>query len=234
MFNVAGYIIWGDNSSTIEPELAERALRYYKANIEAGDTDSMLDLGAMYRVGRGVTKDAEQAIELYQKAAEKLAPKAFRCLGNYWKYDLMDDGAPIPTADEERLEKAYKYFAKGAELWEENCLYELGDFFRYGCCVEKDEKKAFKLYDLAYEAITDYTEPNEWAWNDSYSDVCLRLAECYHYGLGTEVNLKKAREFIEIAKIECKRRLDEGDMYGGAYYPRAEREWLKIMQESVF
>jgi TPR repeat protein len=234
MFNVASYIIWGDRKSKLEPEMAERAVRYYMANIEAGDTDSMLDLGAMYLEGRGVEKDENKARELYERAAENTNPKAFRCLGNYWKYDQLEDGSPVATANEERLKKAYGYFTKGAELGEENCLYELGDFYRYGICVEKDENKAFELYDLAYGVITEFVMTDLYSCNDSYSDVCLRLAECYHYGIGTEVDMKEARTFIEIAKTECKRRLDDGDMYGGGSFPRANMEWMLIMQETGF
>jgi hypothetical protein len=234
MFNVASYIIWGDCSSKIEPEMAERALRYYNTCAEAGDTDSMLDLGGMYLLGRGVEKDVDTALALYHKAADSNAPKAFRCLGNYYKYDELDDGSPVPTADTERLRTALSWFEKGAQVHEENSLYELGDYYRYGICVDKDEARAFRLYCDAYEVIIEEVMQNTLSDNDSYSDVTLRLAECYHYGIGTDIDLDKAKKFIRIAKDECKRRLNEGDMYGGSSLPMAEREWLLIMQEAGF
>ena len=37
MFNVAAYIIWGDQTAPVEPEAAELAVRYYKANAENGE-----------------------------------------------------------------------------------------------------------------------------------------------------------------------------------------------------
>ena len=64
--------------------------------------------------------------------------------------------------------------------------------------------------------------------NDSYSDVCFRLAECYHYGIGTEKDLQQALFFAGIVRDEAKARLDRGDMYGGYLYPRALKEWQDI------
>lgn len=233
MFNVASYIIWSDAISSIEPEAAEMAIRYYEANAEAGDSDAMLDLGGMYIDGRGVKKDKEKALMWYERAAALNGPRACRCIGNLYKYDVIDDGTPIPTADPVRLEKALEWYKTGAEREEENCLYELGDYYRKGLLVEKDEKKALELYLQAYEICCKLVH-DKYAWNDSYSDVCFRLSECYHYGVGTEVNLEKAKDFAEIAKKEAKARMDRGDMYGGYLYPIALREWQAIMAEIGF
>lgn len=232
MFAVASYIVWGDMTSPVEPEAVERAVRYYTANANEGDTDSMLDLGAMYRSGRGVEKNDETALSWYMKAAEAGGHNACRCIGNFYKYDELDDGTPVPTADLERLKKAFEWYEKGAENEEENSLYELGDFYRYGVVVEKDEEKAFSLYEEACRIIVDYVLTDTDSLNDSYSDVCLRLAECYHYGIGTEPDLEEAVYYIKIAKAEAQRRYNNGDMWGGCPLPRIKKEWQKIMQEA--
>lgn len=234
MFNVASYIIWGDLTAQPEPEMAELALKYYQANADAGDTDAMLDIGAMYLEGRGVPKDEEMALEWYTKAADLGGHNACRCVGNLYRYDVLDDGTPVPTADPDRLQQAFHWYEKGAEQDEENCLYELGDFYRRGIIVEADPHKAFELYWHAYEVIRDVIMPSHYSNNDSYSDVCFRLAECFHYGIGTDINMTKAKAFIEIAKEETKKRADEGDVYGGSVLPRVEKEWLSIMQETGF
>ena len=233
MFNVASYIIWGDRSSPLEPESAELAIRYYVANADAGDTDSMLDLGAMYLEGRGVEKDESKALMWYRKAAERNGRNACRCLGNLYRYDVVDDGTPVPTADPDRLQKALEWYRLGAERGEENCLYELGDFYRKGMIVERDEAMAFSLYEQAY-GICQNLLKDHFSCNDSYADVCLRLAECYHHGIGTQADPEKARRFIQLAKDEAKARLDSGDAYGGSLYPRAQKEWLSIMSETGF
>ena len=110
----------------------------------------------------------------------------------------------------------------------------MGDFYRRGIIVEADPHKAYELYWHAYEVIRDVIMPSHYSNNDSYSDVCFRLAECFHYGIGTDINMTKAKAFIEIAKEETKKRADEGDVYGGSVLPRVEKEWLSIMQETGF
>ncbi len=231
MFNVAFYIVWGDPASPVEPEAAALAVKYFKANAENGGTDSMLDLGAMYLEGRGVRKDEKEALLWYEKAAEHNGPRACRCIGNYYRYDVLDDGTPVPTADPVRLRKALKWYQTGTERGEENCIYELGDYYRKGIIVPQDSKKAFDLYSRAYE-ICEELEGEHFIINDSYSDVCFRLAECCHYGIGTEINLEKAKHFARIAKEEAGKRLDSGDMYGGYLYPKALKEWQSIMAEA--
>ncbi len=233
MFNVASYIVWGDQNSPVEPEAAELAVKYFKANAENGDTDSMLDLGAMYLEGRGVPKDEKEALMWYEKAAEHNGPRACRCIANYYRYDVIDDGTPVPTADPIRLQKALEWYCIGTERGEENCMYELGDYYRKGIIVPKDEKKGFELYIQALEICEDLKE-ERFIVNDSYSDVCFRLAECYHYGIGTEIDLDKAKKYIQIAKDEARERLDGGDMYGGFLYPRTVKEWQAIMAETGF
>lgn len=233
MFNVAFYIVWGDQTSPVEPEAAALAVQYFKANAENGETDSMLDLGAMYLEGRGVRKDEKEALMWYEKAAELNGARACRCIGNYYRYDVLDDGTPVPTADPVRLRKALEWYQTGTERGEENCIYELGDYYRKGLLVPQDRKKAFDLYSRAYE-ICEELEGEHFLINDSYPDVCFRLAECCHYGIGTDVNLEKARYFAQIAKEETKKRLDRGDLYGGSLYPKALKEWQFIMAETGF
>ena len=233
MFNVASYIVWGDQNSPVEPEAAELAVKYFKANAENGETDSMLDLGAMCLEGRGVPKDKEKALMWYEKAAELNGPRSCRCIGNLYKYDVIDDGTPVPTADLERLEKALKWFQLGTERREENCMYELGDYYRKGVIVQKDEKRAFELYSEAYDVCCEIMK-DRFLVNDSYSDVSYRLAECYHHGIGTPIDMEKARFYIQITKDEAKKSMDSGDMYGGYLYSVTLREWQAIMAETGF
>ena len=137
----------------------------------------------------------------------------------------------MPTADPERLRGALAWYQKGAERDEENCLYELGDYYRKGIIVDQDDERAFDLYWRAYEVIRDIIMRNHYSTNDSYSDVCFRLAKCYHYGIGTAVDMKKASAFIDIAKEETRKRADEGDVYGGSVLPQVEKEWLAIQRD---
>ncbi len=191
----------------------------------------MLDLGAMYLEGRGAAKDEKEAIRWYKKAAALNGTRACRCIANYYRYDVLEDGTPVPAADPDRLQKALEWYRTRAVRGEENCIYELGDYYREGIIVRQDEKKAFELYRQAYE-ICKEIEEERYIVNDSYSDVCFRLAECYHYGIGTEKDLKKALFFAKIARDETKARLDNGDMYGGYLYTKVLKEWQDIKAEA--
>ncbi len=53
---------------------------------------------------------------------------------------------PVPIADPVRLQKALEWYQTGTERGEENCIYELGDYYRKGIIVPQDRKKAFDLY----------------------------------------------------------------------------------------
>lgn len=224
MFNVASYIMYGDRTHKPEPELTERAIRYYKANINVGDCDSMLDLGGVYLGGHGIARDESQAVHYYQMAADRMYPKAFRCLGNFYRYDNITGIGSVPTGDEARLRLALKYYEKGAELYEQNCLYELGDYYLEGLFVDQDKDKAFRLYMEAFDVIDSDVD------DDCYSDVCLRLGEGYHHGYGVDIDPQKSLYYLEIAKDECKRRLENGDLYGGVYLPRAQKEFQEVFQ----
>lgn len=228
MFNVASYIIWGNLNSPVEPEMAKSAIKYYTICAENGNTDAMLDLGAMYLEGRGVERDRNKALAWYEKAAALGGNRACRCIGNFYRYDLSPDGFPVPTNDTERLLLALDWYKKGSGRDEENCLYELGDYYRYGIIVAKDESKAFELYQKALNIILTFIVPDDLDVNDSYSDVCLRLAECHHYGIGTAVDMTAARYYICIARDEIKERLARGDLYGASAMSRAEAEWQKL------
>jgi len=231
MFEVASYLVYGDQNEELEPEIAERAINYYQICAANGDTYAMLDLGGMYIEGRGVEKDREKALEWYQKAVELGEPIAYRCLGNFYRYDNLEDGKVVLTKDIDRIKKAHEYFVAGSELDNENCLYELGDMFMEGLIENKDTSKAFELYERAYDIILEQKDYNPGYINDCESDVTYRLAKCYHYGHGIDKDIKEAWEYIKTAFKEVKRRSEEGDMFGASFFEEIENEYILIFRE---
>ncbi len=71
ILEVADYIVWGDETRDIEPELLEKAVEYLHTAIENGSDTAMNSLGAMYYKGRGVEQDYSKAVYWYTEAANK-------------------------------------------------------------------------------------------------------------------------------------------------------------------
>lgn len=66
---------------------------------------------------------------------------------------------------------------------------------------------------------------------DCYPDVCRRLGTCYHNGIGTEKDLKKAEQFLAEAKRMFQKRIDEGDLFTDNVLKRAIDEWIEVTRE---
>jgi TPR repeat protein len=224
MLSVASDIVWGDLTVELEPELAAKALGYYNHLAQDGVCDALLDLGAMYLEGRGVEKNEARALAFYQAAADQLYPKAFRCLGNFWLFSSSQ--APD-------YRRAFDAFHQGAQLEEQNALYMLGDMYRDGIQVEKDARMAFQLYQRAEKAVArnDFGYAgNDVSWDDCYSDVQLRLGECYLDGRGTTVDLDRAITCLQESVRVYRRRIQDGDDYGRLNIEQLERAQGKLAE----
>ena len=66
---------------------------------------------------------------------------------------------------------------------------------------------------------------------DCYPDVCRRLGTCYHKGIGTEKDLKKAEEFLAEARRLFQKRVDDGDGFTDNVLQQAAKEWLEVTRE---
>ena len=158
-------IVWDDPAEPIDPDWLERAVEYFKLAADQGYGDAMIDFGAIYVSGRGVAKNFKKAVYWYNKAAEILHPKAFRCLGYTFGYHNFSDGGYTD------YKSAFSYFFKGAILNEQNCIYEIGDMYYYGRYVNIDQTFAFELYRRSDDIIDGDIN------DDSFANVRLRIAE---------------------------------------------------------
>lgn len=105
-------------------------------------------------------------IKYLEMAAERGELIAYEELGYMWYYGqhgIQD------------YQKAYECFSKVAAedkgidgMW---CTYKLADMYRFGCAVEKDEKKYREMIEEAYEKIKnpDYL-------NEPYPEIAYRMA----------------------------------------------------------
>lgn len=225
MVRVAFAILHGNKSEKLQPEEAELAIRYYKRAAELGDKSAMLDLAACYMDGRGVKRDVEESLRWYERGWDPDSPSACFCLGCINRYDYPEGGGEIPSEDPERIVKALKCFSRGAELMSSDCLYELGELYLFGKSVTKDPQKAFALFMKAYEEYDDDI------LSDRVLRIYLRVAECWHYGIGTEADLHEAFDYIQMFRDERRRRVRAGEPEEDYIIDRAEKEWVEINRE---
>ena len=89
------------------PALADPTdLASLQARVAKGDAEAELDLGRMYHLGRGVSKDFAKAAELYRKSADQGNAKAMYNLGYLYS---RAEGMPQDDAT------AYQWFQKSAD-----------------------------------------------------------------------------------------------------------------------
>ena len=155
-----------DHPELMTDELIPVVISYFEKAVEAGIPRAALNLGALYYNGVFVERNFRKAIELYTIASESdetdIASIACSNLGYCYYY-----GRDI----EVDYEKAFKYFFRSAVFYNNPvALYKLGDMYRNGNFVAKDEKMAYKLYREA-EACANVQDHN------AYPNIAKRLAE---------------------------------------------------------
>lgn len=204
----------------VTPEIAAKAVKYYEENIEAGDMEAALNLGALYYRGNLVDQNYPKAIELYKRAAsgddDSVAGIACSNLGYCFYY-----GRDIPKDYKE----AFKYWSKAALVYEDpSAMYKLGDMYRAGQFMEKDEKMAFALYVKA--------EENSYEGQHAYPDICSRLGKAYLYGTICEKNVYKAYEFLSKAELYTMEKLRNMDPFAKKLLPKIQ-EMLNLARKEL-
>ncbi|MGN1276248.1 MAG: SseB family protein [Floccifex sp.] len=157
-------------------------------------------------------KDFVQAKEYYEIAANLFNAQAMGNLGYIYTYGRV--GKPDK-------EMGLYYFEKAANKGNVTGIMKIGDAYRYGDIYPKDEQKAFNCYRKAFEiAHEDLME---------YPDLWMRLGECYLYGIGTEIDLEKAKQQLNIAIYLFEQ--EENEIF---YYPslkqKAQEELKKVIE----
>jgi len=179
--------LWAkEHNDTFDYRIAKELANVYKICADAGIYEAALELGIMYYDGFWIDKDYKKAAHYYAIAAKEGSIRAICNLGYCYYYGRHQD------VD---YHKAYEYFNKGIVLGNDaNCLYKLGDMYRYGYYVEQNLLYAFTLYKRAVEALTD-------ADMAIVANIDMRLSECYQQGIGVEVDLLLAYSYCNKALV---------------------------------
>ena len=112
------------------------AVPLYNRSIEHDDYRAMLQLGEMYEHGRGVKKDMDEAVRLYERAADR-SPWAQAKLGA-----LYSGGHGVPKDEA----KALAYTERAAQTGEGTAQASLGWMYEQGIGVRRDYAKALDWY----------------------------------------------------------------------------------------
>ena len=148
-------------------------------------------IGDIYaRGGYGVERDDKKSFDWYMSAARRENMRACTAVGNAYlygigveiNYDLavswFEDA--VFDYDEQMFNESDKGYNYGANVG-------LGDCYRLGLGVKKDEYEAFRLYD----DVSKYTS------NCPAADE--RVARCYYFGTGVEKDIEKAQAYWQGA-----------------------------------
>lgn len=136
----------------------------------------LCNLGVRYWEGLGVEQSTANALTLMTAAAEQKIPEAQYNLGIACQSGLKTTNA---------IQSALYYFNEAAKHKYPLAQQALGIFYYNGIGVEKDQKKAFELFELAA----------------AQNSLNCALAEqsvgvCSLYGEGTKTDLKKAADYF--------------------------------------
>lgn len=168
------------------PETIVLVIRCYQLCAEQNMPLACLNLGTFYYNGTYLERDFKKAAALYKIAADSGVPVGIRNMGYCYYYGRHQ---PVDYA------KAYEYFCKGALLFDDaNCLYKLGDMYRSGLAVEKNEKYAFILFRRAMASVDADKD-----YDFCRADVLLRLGECELKGIGTSVDVENAHLLLQCS-----------------------------------
>lgn len=160
------------NSNESEETLGMVA-RSYHILMDNGIYLAANNLGSMYYSGLYFDENYLEAAKYYKIAAENGVEVAYGNLGCCFYYGKNID-----------YKKAYEAFVEGAILFDNvECLFRLGDMYRYGYHVEANEYKAYHLYERAID-IANKTNDLE----REYAEALYRSAECTLNGIGTNID----------------------------------------------
>lgn len=196
-YEIATELMKADFKEPLPEYLIDAIIELLEDAASDGNAEAMNDLGSHYYAGRrGFPQDFEQAMHLYKQAAENGSRQAQENLGYCYYYGRNG---------EKDYEKAFHYFALGAFDGHIISLYKIGDMYRNGYYVEKNEREAFLIYERCLETMTDE------AAEEAAGPVYLRYGDMKLEGRVTEQDAETAQWAYQNAERYLSRMVRAGD-----------------------
>lgn len=196
VYDIAQQLHESDETKQLPQCVAGFILKVYEQDLAKGNSDAACNIGSLYYTGRCGVQSYRKALEYYTIAADGGCRQAQENLGYCYYYgrDTQVD-----------YEKAFHYFALGAFDGHIRSLYKIGDMYRNGYYVNKNEKEAFIIYCRCLRTMTEIDKLYVGA------DVMMRIADCYFEGSGTKVDYGEALKYYQKAEDLFYKRLQDGD-----------------------
>jgi TPR repeat protein len=188
----------------------DKAFEWYSKSSEGGNIKATFILGLCYYTGTGVKIDEKKAFELYLKSAKGGYRLALLTVGQCYfnGYGISKDES-----------KAFEWYLKAAEKGSSYSQYIIANYYNDGKYIQKNEEKGFywnrkaaindhrdaqyKLADHYFNGPINKNERKAFDWYFRLSNKHFRkleadylVAKCYRDGIGTDLNLDKARIWI--------------------------------------
>ncbi len=126
----------------------EKGLHWLQQAAEQDVADANIFLGKMYKGGKGVKKDFDQALNYYLKANELDS-----IFSEYLISYINETG--IMYYQGKDYEKAFEWFQKAADRGDGKAQYFLGDMYNKGKGVDQDSGKAFEWFQKAKKSSNE-------------------------------------------------------------------------------
>ena len=206
-FDLALELDRADPTQRVPKEIADLMEMLYLRATKSNDWEdkgaAFNNLGSLYYHRRAGRKDYKKAVRYYILADEAGYRLASENLAYCYYYG---QGSEI------NYEKAYYYFSKAALAGRYEAMYKLGDMFRNGFYVEKDEDMVRVAYINA-----EYMMKAAWDTLDTeginYGSVYMRLGDMYFEGIGMTKDNDKAYECYQRAERGFYDQLRRGHHY---------------------
>ena len=207
-----------DSSLPFPDYVLEFLMEVYEEELSQNNPDAALNLGSLYYTGRAGQQNFIKALEYYTLASDWGSRQAQENLGYCYYYGRGTD------VD---YKKAFHYFALGAFDGHITSLFKIGDMYRNGYYVERNEDEAFRIYSHCYEELA----------NESFyfagAEVMVRMADCHYRGIGTNIDYKKALFFYQQTEFFSLDRLENGDYFVKEIYEKSIRRQADVREKLI-
>lgn len=160
-----------------QPCVPERVIPLFQQGAKESDPESMYQLGELYRAGRGVALDSQQAVRLFKLAADLGEPRGQHSLGMMY----LTGGESVP----QEPEKGLIWVRSAASQGLAEAQNALGVIYVEGKVIPPNTKEAVTWYQRAAEQGHPVAQAN--------------LASMYRYGKGVKRDLITAYKWYSIA-----------------------------------